>query len=92
MIDQARERLQPTASGDYEVWPDNWHTVTFFCGLRTQWTYVGSMAAVHRVGLDYAGVESAMRMQGMARSRRAALFEELQLMEAAALEVWHAKA
>lgn len=84
--------MQPAASDDFEVWEDNWDTVGFFCGLKTQWTYVGTMATVQRVGLDYAGVESAMRMTRIASRDRAALFDDIRLMEAAALEVWNAKA
>lgn len=91
VIDRARERMRSADADDFEVWPDNWQAVSFFCRLETQWRYVGSMASVHRVGLEYGGVEAAMRLTGIARGMRAALFDDICLMETAALAVWNAK-
>lgn len=52
-----------------------------FLRVQTQWKQ-GPMGGA--IGLDYPGVESAIRLSGLWR-RRTELFEGLQAMEAAAL-------
>ncbi|MGN2393356.1 DUF1799 domain-containing protein, partial [Pelomicrobium sp. G1] len=60
-----------------EVWPENWPAVELFLGCATQWRVDGMSGAV--LGLDYQGVEALMRIRRV--RDRAALFDDLQIME-----------
>lgn len=80
-------RARPTGE-DFYYYADNEASLFLFFDVDTQWNYVGTMAGVVRTGLNYPGVESVMRNQGIRRKRRAALFADLQLMEKAALKVF----
>lgn len=87
-VDAARERaVEP----DFEVYPENWDAVQLFLALSTQWRAVafGTLASarVLHTGLDYTAVESVARLTGIPRSRRAAVFQQLRVMEEAALDV-----
>lgn len=68
---------------EFEVWPDNWRAVRYFVRVGTQWR-VGGMGDL--IGLDYAAVESALRLLGVQRSRWRVLFKDFQVMEAAAVD------
>lgn len=63
------------------MWPENWPAVELFLGCATQWRVDGMSGAV--LGLDYQGVEALMRIRRV--RDRAALFDDLQIMERAAL-------
>ena len=67
------------------VWPCNLPTYNLWCRVQTQWR-VGGMGG--KTGLDYTGVESAMRQIGIKAKDRSACFDGLQTMEVAALNVW----
>jgi hypothetical protein len=84
----ADERPAPLV--DFEVYADCWDSVMLFDSLGTQWVWVavvglGSTPAV-RSGLNYAAVESAMRMKGIRRALWPDLLADLQVMEHAVLE------
>lgn len=68
--------------------PENVESLDFFLGISSQWTrqFTPSGRLVF-LGLDYAGVEAAMRLHGVSKARRAALFADVRLMERAALPV-----
>lgn len=78
---------------DFEVHEDCWRAVMLFLRVKTQWLWrvqsrpAGMAAMVYSVrsGLNYPGVESAMRMGGVKRSEWGALLDDLQVMEAAVL-------
>lgn len=78
---QAHSAPEPT---DFEVHEDCWESVLFFLRVQTQWVCRGMDGA--RAGLNYAGVEAAMRMDGVKRARQSALLDDLQLMERAVLK------
>lgn len=80
-------RARPSGE-DFLYYADNQESLFLFFDLEHQWNHVGSMAGVSRTGLNYPAVESVMRIQGIERKRRAALFADLQLMERAALKVF----
>jgi hypothetical protein len=65
-----------------EVWPDNWPAVRLFVDLTTQWRV--SMGV--RIGVDYAAIIPVMTLRGIEESKRSALFDDIRVMEAAALE------
>lgn len=81
-------------SEEIGIWPENWDIVIAFMAVSTQWNIVslGMEGHLHYIGLNYAGVSARLRDAGLmpsARtsvgiSRRAALWEGLAVMEAAA--------
>jgi len=72
---------------EFWLWPENEGALAFWCAVQTQWT-VG-MAGV--IGLNYSGVESCMRMRGISKRERPALFALIQAMERAAMNEWAAQ-
>jgi hypothetical protein len=68
-----------------EVWEENEVSVELFFSLRTQWRWMSLGFGASCLGLDYQGVEAVMRMKRI--KERAKVFEDLQIMEAAALSV-----
>lgn len=93
MDDVAAARERETGS-NFEVLPPNWTTVQLFLALTTQWRCVGlgTMTKAHivRTGIDYAAVDPVMSVMKVKRRQRWKVFEQLQVMEQAALEVLHA--
>lgn len=73
----------------FEVWPENAATVEIFLGLRTQWSVIAGMGGVHVQGLRYADVRADLRERRL--KHRARVYQDLKLMEAAALEVMNRK-
>ena len=67
------------APKDFEVWPDNWPAVEMFLRCQTQWRT--TMSGV--CGLDYSAVEWLFRLYEVEDQQ--AVFQDLQVMEAAAL-------
>lgn len=89
----------PPAAQDFGVWEENWEAFAFFCSLRTQWTHLvlprtvqlpmggaTTYTEVRRECLPANRVESALRLQGIARARWPRLFADVWLMESAVLE------
>jgi hypothetical protein len=74
---------------EFEVWRDNWPTLHVFLGMATQWRWLVGMRSAQRVGLDYPALEVVMRLQGVKRRDRADMFNDVQAMERAALEVFN---
>lgn len=70
------------------MWPENAASVEFFCRCATQWNVAAGMAGLYYLGLRYEAVESAMRMRRV--KGRATLFDDLQVMEGAALAALNA--
>lgn len=78
---------------DFEVHEECWRSVMLFKTVSTQWVWrahsrpagFGALVYSVRTGLNYAGVESALRMGGVRRSEWPALLEDLQVMEQAVL-------
>jgi hypothetical protein len=70
-----------------EIWPDNVRACSVFQALGTQWrTGMGGPS-----GLDYAVIPVAMRLCNVPRLEWQQLFDDLRVMEAAALAVMHEK-
>lgn len=67
------------------MWPENWEAFKLFCKVQTQWRWeMDPMGNRRRLGLDYSGVRA--RMSALRGVDRAALWDQLQVMEFAALE------
>ena len=72
--------------GDYEadtfeVWEENWCSVQAFARLGTQWRH--GMAGP--TGLDYAAVLASLRVMQIPEDDVRQVFEDIQVMESAAL-------
>ena len=69
----------------FEVWRENRHTVSVFFAMGTQWNL---NADGTRTGLKYEALPSVERMfPDIARKKWARIYNEIRIMEAAALEV-----
>lgn len=90
VIEAVRARIEQAATPDedtadaFEVFSENWDSVLFFLRVGTQWNAIGGMERVHWLGLNYAGVETRMPKS---KKKRKKLWDDLQIMEATALEV-----
>jgi hypothetical protein len=69
------------------VWPENLQAVRLFDQLRTQWRH----GFGGPTGLDYAAVMLMLEFAAVPQPERPALFADLQVLEAAALEAIHKK-
>lgn len=72
------EEAQGEAVG---VWPDNLLAVNVFIAMGSQWR-IGTNGAT---GLDYSALPVVMRMVGISAKDRSAVFEDVRVMEDAAL-------
>jgi hypothetical protein len=70
------------ASQTVEVWPENWQTVNLFTQVATQWR-VGMGGPI---GLDYNVLFRLLDMADLSKEDWEQSFEEVRVMEAAALE------
>jgi hypothetical protein len=66
----------------FEVYEENWETVTMFLRLDTQWQW----AQRTRTGLNYNSVSILLTLFEV--ENKAEVFDGLQLMERAALNAW----
>ena len=84
MSDQDIERIMPVKQEEedhFDVWPENWDTVLLFLRCQTQWRVAGMGGMI---GLDYGVVEWLFKVYKVEDERQQ--LEDLQIMEAAALE------
>lgn len=89
--DEAREWLadgggeQPEVFG---IWPCNSQAWGLFMDLKTQWRPrpFGGVC-----GLDYTALPAVMALRGIRRKARGRLFDAIQVMESAVLEVFSAQ-
>jgi len=84
-LDGRDEAGAGTEADAFAVWPENADVVEIFLAARTQWSIVAGMGSVHIQGFRYADLEALLRVRRV--KHRARVFEDLQLMEAAGLEV-----
>lgn len=78
------QQRQAGAERTVYVWPEHLPALRLYLDAQTQWREGFSGAT----GLDYAGVEALLRLQGVRGPQRAERFAELQIMERAALQAW----
>ncbi len=72
----------------FKAWDTNQEPLWLFLSLQTQWRAVASMAGVFWIGLDYGAADILMRTHSLGKKMRRRMFEELQLMERAALDAF----
>lgn len=75
----------PPDIDDVEVWPDVWDSYRVFSAMGTQWRT--GMNGV--TGLDYMPLNQVMGLLNV--KDKAAVFNDIQLMESKALELIHKK-
>jgi Phage related hypothetical protein (DUF1799) len=83
------ERYRNPPPVDFEVEPACWETLRLFTRLRTQWNLQAGMGGVIYLGLNYQSVEFLLKIEQT--KRREEVFEHLQAMESAALEILNQK-
>jgi hypothetical protein len=72
------------AGKDFGVWEENWHAVELFLRCQTQWRTGPSSV----IGLDYSVVLALATMYLPATAQAKTVLEEVQIMEARALELF----
>ncbi len=85
-------QLQP--DGAFSVWPCNWDTVMLFWSVQNCWVYKMSARIVGMcvvpfsqvIGMDWALIESKLRMRGLTRKQLQREEARLELMETAILK------
>lgn len=77
------DEATPTA----EIWPDNLAAVNVFIAMDTQWRTGYSGAT----GLDYNALPAVLRLTGVARKAWPGIFNDLRILEDAALTLMRAK-
>lgn len=70
------------------MWDFNWPAVEIFLRVQTQWRVIASMAGVMFQGLDYAAALSLIDRR-IPEANRNDVFDDLCVMEGAALEVFN---
>jgi hypothetical protein len=71
------------------VHADNWEAFNLFVALKTQWNI---MAVEHRViytGLNYQSIAALFSVKRISKAKQAQLFDELQIMEQAGMQVYN---
>lgn len=87
VVEEARRKVEPKEEVCW-VYEENWNSVLFFFACATQWLVAGMGGYT---GLNYPGVEAVMNIKGIRQKARFALFDDIQTMEFAALEVLNSK-
>jgi hypothetical protein len=76
---------------DFEVHEDVWDSWLFFLRVRRQWRYVAVSAGMGvtsvRIGLDWPGIESLIRLSRVRSAQWEQLVDDLLLIEEAVLQV-----
>lgn len=89
-IEAARPRDAQGDSAVFDVHEDVWENWNFFLKVARQWMFVPVSAGMGvssvRMGLNWPGIESVIRLSGMKRGRWAGLVDDLLVIEQAVLE------
>lgn len=82
-LDDDREEQE-----DFPVFPENVQALRVFIAMGTQWRTVGGgLSGLIYTGLDYSALPEVWKRQGIHKKDRTRLFEQLRIMELAALPV-----
>lgn len=71
---------------DCHVWHKNRHALRLFIRCSSQWKLSIGMAGAIYTGLDYQGVDVALRRSGLSPKKQDQVFADLQFIEQGALE------
>ncbi len=64
-----------------EIWPENWQAFSLFADMSTQWRE----GMNGPTGLDYTALMSLMNEMDLSRAERREMFDDIRVMERAAL-------
>lgn len=78
--------LAPLEAEDFDVWPEHEHPVLMFLRCQTQWRSTAGGV----IGLDYSVVLQVMALYDVPNRRD--VLEDLQIMEARAVEIMNKRA
>jgi len=84
----ARKELRKSEPNEFEVHADNVGAFLLFRAMKTQWRWVTAAHTPVRVGFDYSAL--AIVAKGVGVKVGKTNFAKLQIMEAAALQVFRA--
>lgn len=76
------------SGGGFAIWQDNVAALEVFLACRSQWRILAGFDRAVYLGLDYAALEVVMRLLKVPDP--AAMFNDIQAMEQAALAVFNA--
>lgn len=65
------------------IWPEHWQSFQIFCSLRTQWI----TGFNGRTGINYCSIPVVFDLYNIEQQKRLAIFEDIMVMENAALGV-----
>jgi hypothetical protein len=82
--------LEEASGPPIEVWPDTARSVLVFDDLGSQWVYAG--AGGIPTGIVYASVEPVLRVRRVPAEDWPEVFDDIRVMEAAALQEMHEQA
>lgn len=74
----------------YRVFHEHEQALDVFLACQNQWRMVTGVRIVYQA-LDYASVESVMRLIGVKKRRRAMVFRQVQLIELGAVRTLNGK-
>ena len=74
--------LEEASGPPVDIWPDNLNSFNAFVALLSQWRFATGGAT----GLDYAVIPTVLRLINIPRPAWAGVFDDLRVMEDAALE------
>lgn len=78
-------RAAAKVDDDFRVFEENWQAVGIFSVMATQWKLVAGAADVLYMGLDYGSIEPVLRLEGVPAADWRQVFQDLRVMERAAL-------
>ena len=91
MVEDDGEPADDADEGDTcWVWPEHVEALELFLRVSTQWRAAAGMRGVMYVGLDYAAVDARLG-RALRGERREQLWEQLQVMELAAVVEMNAR-
>jgi hypothetical protein len=84
---EAAASTSNAADEDFLVFEENWQAVSVFTALATQWKLIAGAADALYVGLDYVSLEAVFRLEQVPATEWRSVFQDLRVMERAALPV-----
>lgn len=76
--------VQPDLEDEFYLWPENVAGFNLWLSIQTQWR--SDMGT--RTGLDYSGVDIALRYLDATKQEKRSYFATMKVLERAALDEW----
>jgi hypothetical protein len=72
---------------EFEIYPENLLALEVFLALQTQWNVIAGMSGVIYQGVNYQALNSVFSMLSIPSKDRPALFQDIRVMEQAAIVI-----